>query len=108
MSGGTFDGDWSGWGLGHVAHRIGEENPVFGEWLKDANELIGHYDKFLACDINEEDIEREWTKFRDKWLNVDESILEHIREKAVAEAAAYVDMTIKGYDARPKWWEVGE
>ena len=92
MSGGAFD--YNQYWLDDWAKQIEPENPLLAEQMRDMCKLLNRYDYYLCGDIGEEEIEKAWTKYRDKWIKMD---TERIETMMFEKCLEMVDSMIKGY-----------
>lgn len=92
MSGGAFN--YKEYWLGDWARQIEPENPLLAEQMRDMCELLGRYDYYLCDDIGKKEIEKAWTKYRDKWIEMD---TERIETMMFEKCLEMVDSMIKGY-----------
>ena len=83
------------------ADKIRNENPLLAGQLYDMRILLGRYDYYLSGDIGEEDIEKAWSEYRDKWIGMDSSSAEYMMCDICIEVVR--DM-IRGYHKSPDCW----
>lgn len=92
MSGGAFDHrqylleDW--------AREIEPENPLLAKQMYDLHKLLDRYDYYLSGDTGEEEIEKAWVKYRDKWIEMDTASIEEVMFEKCLEM---VQSMINGY-----------
>lgn len=73
----------------HDLHRLDEwaeklqpENCLLAEMLIDLHTLLCRYDYYLSGDTGDDVLCMAWSKFRDKWLNLDtEQVAEILLDK---------------------------
>ena len=97
MSGGGITDDCYAGGLYLIkdwANKVKMENPVLADMMEDMYEVLHSYDYYLAGDYGEDDVEKAWTKFADKWLSKD---LEKLRPIIMKRCTEIIDSVIKGH-----------
>ncbi len=93
--------------LGEWADRVEAENPLLAEHMRDLYDLLYKYDYYMSGDIGEDEVSKAWEAFHTKWFDVSkEDLAGRIAMNAMKQAEAYVESVSKGYDPRPRWWEV--
>ena len=76
------------------ANKVKMENPVLADMMEDMYDVLHSYDYYLAGDYGEDDVEKAWQKFSDKWLSKD---LEKLRPIIMERCVKIIDSVIKGY-----------
>lgn len=92
MSGGEWD--YKQWWIGQIANRIEHINPVLAEQMHDLHKLIDRYDYYICGDIGEDSIQKAWTEYRTKWINVD---TEHVETLMFEKCLELVNSVVTGH-----------
>lgn len=84
----------------HDLHRLDEwadklqpENCLLAEMMIDLHTLLCRYDYYLSGDTGDDVICMAWSKFRDKWLNID---TDQVTELLFEKCLEMVNGAIKG------------
>ena len=83
------------------ARQIERHNPLLAQQLDDMCDLLYRYDYYLSGDIGEDDIQKAWKKYCDKWINID---TEKVEQVMFEKCLDLVDRMIKGYAKNEDWW----
>lgn len=97
MSGGGITDDCYAGGLYLIkdwANKVKMENPVLANMMEDMYDVLHSYDYYLAGDYGEDDVEKAWKKFSDKWLSKD---LEKLRPIVMKRCTEIIDSAFKGH-----------
>ena len=97
MSGGGITDDCYAGGLYLIkdwANKVKMENPVLANMMEDMYDVLHSYDYYLAGDYGEDDVEKAWKKFSDKWLSKD---LEKLRPIVMKRCTEIIDSVFKGH-----------
>lgn len=73
---------------------IEKENPVLAKMMFDQYDLLHTYDYWLAGDYGEEEVEKAWKKFKEKWLNKD---FDKMKQVIMARCIEIIDSYDKGH-----------
>ena len=92
MSGGEWD--YKQWVIEDIADRLKHINPVLAEQMHDLHKLIDRYDHYICGDCGDEAIEKAWTEYREKWINID---TEQIETMMFERCLELVNSVIKGH-----------
>ena len=76
------------------ANNVKMENPVLADMMEDMYEVLHSYDYYLAGGYGEDDVEKAWTKFADKWLSKD---LEKLRPIIMERCIEIIDSVLSGH-----------
>lgn len=76
------------------AIEVRRENPVLADMMDDMYDVLHSYDYYLAGDYDEDDVEKAWQKFSDKWLSKD---LEKLRPIIMKRCTEIIDSVLKGH-----------
>ena len=76
------------------AIEVRRENPVLADMMNDMYNVLHAYDYYLAGDYGEDDVEKAWVKFADKWLSKD---LERLRPIIMKRCTEIIDSVLKGH-----------
>lgn len=82
------------------ADKIERENPLLADQMRDMCKLLGRYDYYLSGDIGEDDIEKAWNEYREKWINIDTQAVE---ETMYNKCLDMVHSMVKGYTHHEEW-----
>lgn len=92
MSGGAFD--YKHFMLWDWADIIEKQNPLLATQMRDLAELLNEYDLYICGDTGDERVESAWTKYRDKWIEMDTASIEEMMFERCLET---LHGMIKGY-----------
>ena len=92
MSGGEWD--YKQWWIGEIANRLEHINPILAEQMHDLHKLVDRYDYYICGDCGEESIQKSWTEYRDKWINID---TEHVEEMLFEKCLELVHSVVAGH-----------
>lgn len=101
MSGGVLT-DYQ-YNLGELlswADGVERDNPLLADQLRDIHTLLGRYDYYLSGDIGEDGIQKAWSEYRKKWLDID---TEHVEKVLFEKCLDLVHSTIKGHGNYREW-----
>ena len=76
------------------ANEVKMENPVLANMMEDMYDVLHSYDYYLAGDYGEDDVEKAWKKFSDKWLSKD---LERLRPIVMKRCTEIIESVLKGH-----------
>ena len=83
------------------AKMIEKDNPLLAEQMRDMCKLLGRYDCYLSGDIGEDDIEKAWSEYREKWIDIDTQAVE---ETMYEKCLDMVHSMVKGYTHHDEEW----
>ena len=95
MSGGALTdyGVNSLYSITNWAREIERENPLLAQQLRDLFDLLHAYDYYLSGDYGKVEIEKAWTKYREKWIKMDtDQVVQILFDKCLE----MVDGAVKG------------
>ena len=92
MSGGEWD--YKQWWIGEIANRLEHINPILAEQIHDLHKLVDRYDYYICGDIGKDSIQKAWTEYREKWINID---TERIEKMMLEKCRTLIHSVITGH-----------